>query len=209
MSRTIKLWVDDIRPVPDESWIRATNYWEAMDMLTNNWYDLSVVSLDHDISSFRDGREYTGYDILCKIEEKAYFTHPEFEIRVHSMNPVGAGRMRKLISFLKERREQNYVHPSKPALSKVYHQDPDTAKKFITTLVKEYALLCTDPTRCVPSKILEYFETKEDVHHSIGEFLQSRTVNNFWSVLKFLLEWAVDGNFYFFSQEDIDLIRKW
>ncbi len=206
--RNIKLWVDDIRPIPDTSWIRATNYWEAIKVLTNNWDKLAVVSLDHDISSFRDGREYTGYDVLCQIERKVGFTHPEFEIRVHSMNPVGADRMRKLISFLEERRDQKYVHPS--VTSKLYRQDDDIAKKFITTLVKEYALMCVDPKH-VPSKVLDYFEDKEEheVSYAITQFLQSRTVDNFWNVVRDLLECIAEGMPCFFTQADINLIRKW
>jgi len=64
-----KLYVDDVRPVPDFSWTPAFNYTEAMHMLRTTDYD--EISLDHDIASYDDvGIEKTGYNILCYLERR-------------------------------------------------------------------------------------------------------------------------------------------
>lgn len=92
-----KLYVDDIRNPPDDTWDLARSFDEAIKMLTDIDYEL--VSLDHDIASFKNGREYTGYDIVLwfvnrKINNGGYVPPT---ILVHSANPVGADRMRLTI----------------------------------------------------------------------------------------------------------------
>jgi hypothetical protein len=80
----MKLFIDDIRNPPDQDWIVARSYNEAITILETGI--ISVVSLDHDL-----GEEKTGYDIICWIEEKlmtgAWVFVPE--IFIHSANPVG------------------------------------------------------------------------------------------------------------------------
>jgi hypothetical protein len=95
----MKLFVDDERNPPDETWDVARNYSEALDKLTNNKYD--VLSLDHDIASFDpDGREKTGYDITLWLVDKHHsnrYFHVPSKIKVHSANPVGKKNMESVI----------------------------------------------------------------------------------------------------------------
>lgn len=65
-----KLWVDDIRPVPDASWFVARSFHEAICMLEKG--DFSIVSLDHDLASFYGYKEMTGMDILQWMERRQY-----------------------------------------------------------------------------------------------------------------------------------------
>lgn len=90
----MKIFVDDVRPAPP-GWTLVTNYWDAVDILHQYWYVLEELSLDHDISSFRDGREYTGNDIVNWMEGKAHAVggYPKFSVTIHSMNQEGAERM--------------------------------------------------------------------------------------------------------------------
>lgn len=86
------LWVDDLRPVPNEyrdkyevRWARDYN--EAVTELHR--FSYSIICLDHDLG---DGP--TGYD-LCKyiIAKRIYC--PEY--RLHSSNPVGKRNMAELL----------------------------------------------------------------------------------------------------------------
>lgn len=91
-----KLWIDDIRPSPDETWDIATTYNEAIDKLTKFKYRL--VSFDHDLGDFQNGREMTGYDILLWIVEQKMNGRPvPQQYNIHSANPVGRDRMKGVI----------------------------------------------------------------------------------------------------------------
>jgi hypothetical protein len=105
-----KLYLDDIRKAPDETWIIVRNF-EAF----ANWIEANglpdVVSFDHDLGhgqAYRKPRgkriwipraEFEqikdGYD-CCKWMLENYGMPKE--ARVHSMNPVGAERLRNLLS---------------------------------------------------------------------------------------------------------------
>jgi len=88
-----KLYVDDIRNIPDDEWDVARTYDQAIYMLGMNNYD--VVSLDHDLGDFRkDGREMTGYDVLMYlVERKENNLHVPATIYVHTANPPARIKM--------------------------------------------------------------------------------------------------------------------
>lgn len=104
----MKLWLDDIRE-PWKfgclGWTWAKTAAEAIAHLRSGLVE--EASLDHDLTSeqmiqggfvgkvYEDGQK-SGYDVVCWLEQ-----HPEFwppkGVRVHSANPAGAARMRKVI----------------------------------------------------------------------------------------------------------------
>lgn len=89
-----KLYVDDLRSPPDDTWDVARNFHKAISMLEDEIYD--IVSLDNDIASFYGNREMMGYDILqwlimCKLEGH---TVPS-TVLVHSANPVQHEKMQQ------------------------------------------------------------------------------------------------------------------
>jgi Cyclic-phosphate processing Receiver domain len=102
----MKIWLDDVRTPPDETWKWAQNAQEFSELLPEIYADeVTEISFDHDIAS-NDyfGNEITGYTCLCWIEKIAY-NDPAFRVpkmHVHSANPVGRQRMQKLIDRLKE-----------------------------------------------------------------------------------------------------------
>lgn len=91
----MKLWVDDVRPAPDDSyfWVMTTNAAKAeirTSEIMGRRYEL--VDLDHDAGRFaRDGGDYI--KLLDWLEE----TGRNYPIRIHSMNPVGVENMRRII----------------------------------------------------------------------------------------------------------------
>lgn len=46
----IKLWVDDIRPSPDHSWMTASTVTSAINAIAMFGEQMELISLDHDIS---------------------------------------------------------------------------------------------------------------------------------------------------------------
>ncbi len=50
----MKLFVDDIRKAPDESWTVAQNVSAAVRLLEAYWPQITEVSLDHDISHYEN-----------------------------------------------------------------------------------------------------------------------------------------------------------
>jgi len=90
------LLIDDIRDLT--ATVVARNYFDGIDHLKDNGpWDLLL--LDHDLASFDDnGREKTGYDIMCFLEE--FQEYLPKEIQLVTANPVGRDRMQKVIDKL-------------------------------------------------------------------------------------------------------------
>lgn len=79
----MRVWVDDVRPMPPDFdiWLRNAD----TTIRTLRTGGVTYLSLDHDL-----GEEKTGYDIAKFIEEAAYkkLLAP-MTVVVHSANPVG------------------------------------------------------------------------------------------------------------------------
>jgi hypothetical protein len=84
------LAIDDTRELP-EAHVLARNYDEGLLQLERNGpWDLLL--LDHDLASFdKDGREKTGYDIMCWLEQNVDKLPKKIECV--SANPVGRARI--------------------------------------------------------------------------------------------------------------------
>ena len=85
---TWKLWLDDIRQVPDSTWTCAHTVTQAQNLIKKYGVPDSI-SFDHDL-----GEGLTGYDFakwLCiKDDNKECIIPDDFTYTVHSANPVGA-----------------------------------------------------------------------------------------------------------------------
>ena len=90
------LLIDDIRNISAD--IVARDYFEGIKALEDN-PPFEILYLDHDLASFDDaGKEKTGYDIMCWLEE-----HPEKlpkKIEIVSSNPVGRQNIQRVIDKL-------------------------------------------------------------------------------------------------------------
>jgi len=85
----MKIWVDDIRTPPDDTW----HWWSSSEMtirFLNEWKELcdrgrikrpQIMSLDHDL-----GGEDTSRPIVLWMIENDFWP---VEVKVHSANPVG------------------------------------------------------------------------------------------------------------------------
>lgn len=102
----MKLWLDDIRPAPDESWHREYCF-EGAAWTTSGLHSygkkLESVSFDHDLGINRE----TGMDFakwLISFDQKHPVLSDDFVFHVHSANPCGAENIKSLMNcYLKNR----------------------------------------------------------------------------------------------------------
>lgn len=78
----------------------ARDYFEGIRLLREEgpW---DVLYLDHDLASFIEGKEKTGYDVICWLEENTEYL-PLNGIYCVSSNPVGRQRIEQVIKKLYE-----------------------------------------------------------------------------------------------------------
>lgn len=100
----MKLWLDDVRRPPNNTWVWVTSGHDFKDWLNSDWkYSITDISFDHDIATYDAwGNEITGYTCLCWIE-KMFHNDPQFvlpHMTVHSANPVGRQKMQRVIDNL-------------------------------------------------------------------------------------------------------------
>jgi len=98
----IKLWLDDIRPMPENFDVCAKSADEAITILKSG--TVTHISLDHDLGDVEstDGdivlwheHEKTGYDVAKWIERQAYLgLIPKMTYAIHSANPVGVEKIK-------------------------------------------------------------------------------------------------------------------
>lgn len=100
----MKIFLDDVRNPPDDSWTVARTYNHCIALLFSG-LPVEVLSLDHDIACYDevDHRELTGYHVAQWVEESvatddAYT--PPGKILCHSANPVGRARILETINSI-------------------------------------------------------------------------------------------------------------
>jgi hypothetical protein len=102
---SMKLWMDDVRPVPEgyDEWARSVN--EAKQLIlewedfyrrvaeSRGWeFSIELIDIDHDAGDYaNDGGDY------IKLLDWLEATGRNYPIRIHSMNPVGVQNMRAII----------------------------------------------------------------------------------------------------------------
>ena len=90
----MKLWIDDVRPAPEGYvWVKNVNH--ARIRILAAEYDkihIELIDIDHDAGDYAQyGGDYI--KLLDWLEE----TGRNYPIHIHSMNPVGAENMRRII----------------------------------------------------------------------------------------------------------------
>lgn len=84
----LKVFLDDIRTPPDDTWVIVRTVEQAKQLLKDNV--VAVLSLDHDLGE----SEPTGYDLVCWIEEQVFKRKLLSPVmKIHSANPVGRKNM--------------------------------------------------------------------------------------------------------------------
>ena len=103
----MKLWIDDVRPMPSDFDLWAKTADEAVRMLIDK--DITHISFDHDLGERWKGDDTnTGYYVATMIESWAfqkarcgdfmYDTLTEYTWDIHSQNPIGAKRIEQAMT---------------------------------------------------------------------------------------------------------------
>lgn len=90
----MKLFLDDLRHAPEGYDLHAFNAPAAIAVLQTGL--VTHISFDHDLG---DDVKGTGYTVACYIETAAVMgSLPKLTWETHSMNPVGAARIRQAMT---------------------------------------------------------------------------------------------------------------
>lgn len=101
-----KLWIDDVRPAPDNTWRVADHALEAMKITVKEAPEF--ISFDHDL-----GEGMSGLDVAkCLVDRDITalangfkYLPDNFAFAVHSANPVGKENIEKYLgNYLAQRR---------------------------------------------------------------------------------------------------------
>ena len=85
----MKVWLDDLRPMPPRFDVHVKTAKEAINLLKTN--KVEEISLDHDLGDIAECG--TGYDVACYIEERAYYGNKPPKTNLHTANAVGEKAM--------------------------------------------------------------------------------------------------------------------
>lgn len=99
---SIKIFLDDLRDPPDDSWTVCRTAEEAILKLSEE--NVEEISLDHDL-----GAELTGYDVAKYIEQQVVMNRmPCPRWSVHSANPVGRQNIAAAMIFASESQNRDF-----------------------------------------------------------------------------------------------------
>lgn len=87
----MKLWLDDLRSPPDQSWHWCTSTWGAKAVLAHYGGEVTEMSLDNDLG---EGQEEGRRLVLWMCEQNCW---PTGDITIHSANPVAGEYMTGMI----------------------------------------------------------------------------------------------------------------
>lgn len=91
----LKLWIDDVRPAPDDyaCWCKTVKEAKNQIKISEEYnHKIELIDIDHDAGDYaNEGGDYI--KLLDWLEE----TGRNYPIRIHSMNPVGVANMRAII----------------------------------------------------------------------------------------------------------------
>ncbi len=92
----MKLYIDDTRPAPDESWTLVRTITEAIRIIDEQWLNITEISLDYDCG---DGVET--FEPVARFIDLKSSRHFEGlpHITIHSQNPVGAEKLKNILGI--------------------------------------------------------------------------------------------------------------
>lgn len=87
----MKIWLDDLRSPPDDTWHWCTTTWCARGLLSLYGGEITEMSLDNDLGEcHEEGRKLIRW--MCETSR-----WPSGDITIHSANPVAGEYMRGMI----------------------------------------------------------------------------------------------------------------
>lgn len=82
---------------PDK-WVIVRDYFEFVDIINNSFDDINLISFDHDLACYKDGKEYTGKDAANYLIDYCLDNNKKFpNWFVHSDNTSGKSNIISVI----------------------------------------------------------------------------------------------------------------
>lgn len=142
----MKIFLDDIRNPPDDSWVQVYDYADFVNTVYMYINEIECISFDHDL-----GENKTGYDCISWLEEKILTENwPVPELYVHTSNPSGRERIEMAIkniynkklanvnlSLDEEKREQFQRLRDNENKSEINFDLTGTAEQFIPEIIND------------------------------------------------------------------------
>lgn len=93
----MKLWIDDLRDAPDDTWVVARKVEQAIRLIATQRFD--TISLDHDIENRPDDETFkpVAYFIGVEYNWNTAFAD-DLAVIIHSINPVGAKEIAAILN---------------------------------------------------------------------------------------------------------------
>src|SRR4051812_24062717 len=82
----MKLFLDDIRDPPNDTWTVARSYREAVELVQHQGFP-ETVSFDHDLGDGPTGMDFAHWLVAFDLDHNVM--PDKFTFQVHSANPVG------------------------------------------------------------------------------------------------------------------------
>lgn len=99
----MRIWLDDLRPMPDDFDLHVTNAMDAMKLITEG--KVTHISFDHDL-----GPKMSGYAVACCVEAAAFANRiPRLTWTIHSANPVDRDNIIACMRKAEQYWDHNYV----------------------------------------------------------------------------------------------------
>lgn len=105
----MKIWLDDIRAPPDQTWTICRKAEEAIDLIVKHKHEIFEISFDHDLGEGKNGN-HVARVIELLIEKGDLIRVPKWSI--HSANPVGADNIRSTMLSATNLSKRNKHEPS-------------------------------------------------------------------------------------------------
>ncbi len=91
----MKLWIDDMRDAPDDSWTVVRKVQPAIIFIAQFGLKITDISLDHDIENRPDDETFKPVAYYIALHYFNTATKPN--VRIHSDNPVGAKELQAIL----------------------------------------------------------------------------------------------------------------
>lgn len=101
----MKIFLDDLRDPPNDSWTVARNVQQFKKLYHDRTEPVDEISLDHDLGDWNQMIGGDGHDTLVFLEEQFELNdvkHPP-HIHIHTSNPSAAKKMRQAVFRIKQR----------------------------------------------------------------------------------------------------------
>ncbi|WP_027798865.1 cyclic-phosphate processing receiver domain-containing protein [Paraburkholderia dilworthii] len=102
---TYRLFIDDLRQAPDDSWVVARSSDKALSIIAERGCPREI-SFDHDLGGHDTAMTVVKALVEFDLDAGGRYIPPDFDFVVHSSNPVGARNISGLLQGYLQARDE-------------------------------------------------------------------------------------------------------